>query len=417
MSLTESHLERLPFPAEKYRADFPTLHQKIYRQRDLIYLDNASSTQHPVSVIEAMNQCYRENYANVHRGIYWLSERASAQFEEARRLVQAFINSPHDNQVIFTSGTTAGINLVARSWGAANLKPDDEILLTIFEHHSNIVPWQQIAAQTGARVVFAGITPDGELDLDDLKTKLSSRTQVISVAAISNVLGNRVPIALLAAMARSVGAVLVVDAAQFTPHEKTDVQAWDADFVVFSGHKMLGPSGIGVLWGKQELLEAMPPFMGGGGMIERVTTDGFSAGELPGKFEAGTPPIVEAIGLGAAVRYLNEVSLVELSLYEAFLARVTMEGMSEISGLRILGPPADRRAGIVSFVVEGVSPQDLAILLDRKGIAVRVGHHCTMPLHEYLGIGASCRASFYLYNSVEEIQTFLLELRLAIARL
>lgn len=405
------------FDAERFRADFPILNQKIYRQRELIYLDNGASTQHPVSVIEAMNRCYRETYGNVHRGIHWLSEQVSGQYEEARNLVRAFINSPQPNQVIFTSGTTAGLNLIARSWGGSNLRAGDEILLSIFEHHSNIVPWQQMAAQTGAAVKFVGITDHGELDWDDFERQLSPRTKVISMAAVSNVLGSRVSIPRLVALAKIVGAIVVVDAAQHTPHEITDVQAWEADFVVFSAHKMLGPSGIGVLWGKREILESMPPFLGGGGMIEKVTTSGFAPGELPAKFEAGTPPIVEAIGLGAAVGYLNDVSLSRLHAHETELSRLAMDGLSRIPGVKIFGPPAERRAGIVSFVVGGVSAQDLAVLLDRKGIAIRAGHHCTMPLHEVLGVRATCRASFYLYNTQAEVDTFVREVAAAVKRL
>jgi cysteine desulfurase / selenocysteine lyase len=402
---------------EAIRAEFPILQQTVYRQRDLIYLDNAASTQHPVSVIEAMNRCYRETFANVHRGIHFLSEKISAQFEAARKQVQIFINAQHNNEVIFTSGTTASINLVARSWGETNLRPGDEIILSIFEHHSNIVPWQQVAERTGAIIKFIPSTPEGEFDFEAFQTQLSSKTKLVSVAAVSNMLGTRVPVAKVVKLAKTVGAVTLIDAAQHTPHEPTDVQAWDADFVAFSGHKMLGPSGIGILWGKQAMLDAMPPFHGGGGMIDRVTTSGFTPGELPAKFEAGTPPIVEAIGLDAAIQYLNQFSLAEIGDQECELVRSAMDGMSSVAGLRIFGPPADRRAGMVSFVVDGVSSQDLATLLDRKGIAIRAGHHCTMPLHDTLGINASCRASFYLYNTLSEVEIFVRELELAVERL
>jgi cysteine desulfurase/selenocysteine lyase len=405
------------FSAELVRQDFPILHQSIHRQRELIYFDNAASSQHPVSVIEAMDDCYRNTYANVHRGVHFLSERVSAQFEEARQKVQYFINAPCSQEVIFTSGTTASINLVARSWGEANLKPGDEILLTIFEHHSNIVPWQQVAQRTGAKIKFVPVEPDGNFELAELERCLNVQTKVVAIAAVSNVLGLRVPVIEVVKRAQAVGAMTLVDAAQHVPHEATDVQAWGADFVVFSAHKMLGPSGIGVLWGRQSMLEAMPPFLGGGGMIETVTTAGFRPGDLPCKFEAGTPPVVEAIGLGAAIDYLNRFSLDDLAGHGVALAAEALKHMSAISGITILGPPTRHRTGIVSFTIDGVSAQDLAILLDRKGIAIRAGHHCTMPLHDHLGIRASCRASFYLYNTLEEVHRFVRELELAVHRL
>ena len=388
------------------RRDFPILNQKIYRDRDLIYLDNGASTQRPTSVIEAMNDCYERSYANVHRGIHWLSELASSQYEQARKLVQDFINAPYNNEIIFTSGTTESINLVAHSYGNEHVTAGDEILLTIFEHHSNIVPWQQLAARNNTKVVFVGIDDNGRLDMDDFRSKLNDRTKIVAFAAVSNVLGTIVPVAEICELAQSAGAVTVVDAAQHVPHEPTNVQAWNADFVTFSGHKMLGPSGIGVLWGRQELLESMPPFLGGGSMIDLVTTDGFTPGELPAKFEAGTPPIVEAIGLGAAIEYLNLFDLHAIGRHERQLATTAIEALQTIEGMRILGPPADDRAGIVSFVVDGVSAQDISILLDQQGIAIRAGHHCAMPLHQSLGLRASCRASFYLYNTTEEVEKF-----------
>lgn len=398
------------------RADFPILQQKIYRQRDLIYFDNGASTQHPRAVMEAMNQQYCETYANVHRGIHWLSEQSSFLFENARRSVQQFINAADQHEVIFTPGATAGINTVAYSWGSANLRPGDEILLTLFEHHSNIVPWQQLAARTGAQVRFAGITITGDLDWEDFQTKLNERTKLVAVAAVSNVLGNKTPVERIVRASRGVGAVILIDAAQHVPHEPTDVQAWDADFVVFSGHKMLGPSGIGILWGRESLLEKMPPFLGGGGMIQKVTTDGFTVGELPAKFEAGTPPIVEATGLAAAMKYLSQFNMRQIAEHEVELANLAVEKIQDLPGLKILGP-ATRSTGIVSFVVEGVSAQDIAVMLDRKGIAVRAGHHCAMPLHDFLGVQASCRASFYLYNTPAEVEIFARELAKALDRL
>jgi cysteine desulfurase/selenocysteine lyase len=385
------------------RKDFPILHQTIHRDRKLVYLDNGASTQRPTSVIRAMDDCYEKTYANVHRGIHYLSEKSSAQYEDARKKVQRFINAPRNVEVIFTSGTTESINLVAHAWGSANVGKGDEILLPIFEHHSNIVPWQQLAVRSGATVKFVTIDGQGNLDLDDLKQKLSERTKAIAFAAVSNMLGTLTPVKEIVSLAHSVGAIAVVDAAQSVPHEPTDVQAWGADFVAFSGHKMAGPSGIGILWGKTELLELIPPFQGGGSMIDKVTVDGFTPGELPAKFEAGTPPIVEAIGLGAAIDYLESISLSAIINHEKQLVRLAHERLLEIDGLKIFGPPPEQRGGLVSFVVEGVSPQDISILLDQQGVAIRAGHHCTMPLHEHLKIRSSCRASFYLYNTFDEV--------------
>ena len=403
--------------AAALRQDFPILNQTIHRQKQLVYFDNGASTQHPESVLAAMDQCYRETYANVHRGIHWLSEQASEQYENARLTVQKFINAPHPEEVIFTAGTTMAINLVASSWGRANLKPGDEILLTICEHHSNIVPWQQVAELTGAKVVFADITDAGLLDLEDFRSKLSDKTKMVAFMAVSNVLGTVFPVDEIIELAKSVGAATLVDAAQHVPHEPTDVQHWGADFVVFSGHKILGPSGIGILWGRRELLEAMPPFLGGGSMIDQVTTDGFTPGELPAKFEAGTPPIVEAIGLGAAIDYVSAVGLTAIAEHEKLLAAALIKRFEAIEGLKILGPSIEHRSGIVSFVVDGVAAQDLSILLDQKGFAIRVGHHCAMPLHKKLGLKASCRASFYLYNTVDEVEAFADALEAVIKRL
>ena len=399
------------------RADFPVLDQTIHRDRPLIYFDNGASTQHPNAVIDAMSDSYRRTYANVHRGIHWLSEQSSEQFEKARTAVQKFINAPHNNEVIFTSGTTAAINTIAGSWGVKNVGPGDEILLTIFEHHSNIVPWQQLAEKVGAKVQFAGITATGELDLDDVRSKLNERTKMFAFAAVSNVLGTMTPVTQLVEMARSVDAKTLIDAAQHAPHEPTDVQTWGADFVVFSGHKMCGPSGIGVLWGRQEILENTPPYMGGGGMIDQVTTDGFTWGELPARFEAGTPPIVEAIGLGAAIEYLNGVGLESIAQHERQLTAAAYEQLAEIEGLKILGPPADRRSGLISFVVDGVATQDMSILLDQQGVAIRAGHHCAMPLHQQLEIRSSCRASFYLYNTMDEVDVFVAAFKKVLSRL
>ncbi len=389
-----------------FRGDFPILNQEIHRQKPLIYFDNAATTQHPRQVLHAMDQCYQHTYSNVHRGFHWLSEESSRLYEEARVAVQKFINARWPEEVLFTSGTTLAINTVARSWGDQNIKAGDEILLSIMEHHSNIVPWQQLAERTGAVVRFFGITDDGLPDLEDYARLLNEKTKVVGISAVSNTLGTFLPIAEISAKAHEAGAVVVVDAAQHVPHAPTDVIAWGADFLAFSGHKMLGPSGVGILYGRRELLESMPPFLGGGSMIDMVTTEGFTPGELPAKFEAGTPPIVETIGLAAAIRYLDGVGLNRIAQHERTLAAIAHARMSEIEGLTILGPSPEHKCGIVSFVVDGVSAQDLSILVDLQGVAIRVGHHCTMPLHNYLNISASCRASFYLYNTAAEVHRF-----------
>ncbi|MDG1872653.1 MAG: cysteine desulfurase [Mariniblastus sp.] len=405
------------FDPSAVRDDFPILNQRIHRDRQLIYFDSGASSQRPQSVLDAMDECYHRTYANVHRGIHCLSEQATDQYEQARARVQSFINAPNNNEVIFTSGTTASINLVAHAWGNEHIKAGDEILLTIFEHHSNIIPWQQLAVRTGAKVRFVGVNDQGELDLEDLQRQLNANTKMLAFAAISNVLGTTTPVSEIVQLAKTVGATTLVDAAQSVPHEATDVQVWDADFVTFSGHKMLGPSGVGILWGKQAILESMPPFLGGGSMIDQVTTDGFTPGELPAKFEAGTPPIVEAIGLGAAIDYLNSIKMAPIAQHEHELVKASYAVISKIDGLRILGPNANDRAGMVSFVVEGVSPQDISILLDQQGIAIRAGHHCAMPLHQSLGIRASCRASFYFYNTLDEVAQFGEALTKVVARL
>jgi len=401
--------EKSELDVERIRADFPILQTLLHAKADrpgvpLVYLDNAATTQHPRSVIQAMVDVYERQYANVHRGIHWLSDQATDLYEEARGKVRDFIGSASSEQVIFTRGTTESINLVARSWGDANLKAGDEILLSEMEHHANIVPWQQAAERTGAKVRFLPITDDGQLALDRLEEFLTPRTKLVAMTAISNVLGTINPLEKIIAAAHAAGALVLVDAAQSVPHLATDVARLDADFVAFSGHKMLGSSGIGVLYGRRELLEAMPPFQGGGSMISRVTTAGFEPAELPAKFEAGTPPIVPAIGLGAAIDYLKAIGLDAIHRHELVLCRRAHEVLAAVGGVRFLGPTPELKSGIVSFTVEGVHSHDVAQLLDRQGIAVRAGHHCAMPLHKRLGITASSRASFYVYNTPAEVE-------------
>jgi cysteine desulfurase/selenocysteine lyase len=385
------------------RDDFPILQQTVHGDRPLVFLDNAASTQRPRQVIEVLRRVYERDYANVHRGIHTLSERSTEQYEEAREKVRAFIGAEKPLEIVFTSGTTAGINLVARSWGDANVHAGDEILVTTMEHHSNLVPWQQLAERSGAVLKHIPITDDGLLILDALDSLLTNRTKIVAVASVSNVLGTINPVREIARRAHAVGAVVLVDAAQSVPHLPTNVREMGADFLAFSGHKMLAPTGIGVLYGREELLDAMPPFLGGGSMINRVWPDRFTPAELPAKFEAGTPPIAPAIALGAAIDYLHLIGLEKVAAHEHELCRYAYERLSEIDGLHILGPAPDRRAGLVSFTLPEPHAHDIAQLLDEQGIAVRAGHHCTWPLHDRLNISASTRASFYLYNTPAEV--------------
>jgi len=388
---------------EALRPDFPILDTRLPNGAPLIYFDSAASSQRPRQVIQSLVDMYEKHYANVHRGIHWLSDQSTNRYEEARGRVQRFINAADSCELIFTHGTTESINLVARSWGDANLGPGDEILLTVMEHHSNIVPWQQAAARTGAVVRWIPLTGDGRLDLSTLDDRLTEKTRIVAVTAVSNVLGTINPLETIIRRAHEVGALVLVDAAQSAPHLPLDVQAMNADFVAFSGHKMMGPTGVGVLYGRQVLLERMPPFLGGGSMIRRVKLDGFEPADLPAKFEAGTPPIVSAVGLGVAIDYLEQVGLAGIHEHERQLTIRAHQVLREAGGVRFLGPEPEEKAGIVSFTVEGVHAHDVAQLLDRHGIAVRAGHHCTMPLHKALGINASTRASFYLYNTLDEV--------------
>lgn len=396
----------LPLDPHSLRSDFPILGKPIHGDKPLVYLDNAATTQRPRQVIDSIVRMYETDYANVHRGIHWLSDQSTDRFEESRKTVRKLINARHLHEVIFTTGTTTGINLVARSWGDANVKSGDEIIVTEMEHHSNLVPWHQLAERTGCTLKHIPITDDGELMIDQLASLLTDRTRLVAFAAISNVLGTMNPVKQIVKMAHEAGALVLIDAAQSVPHSTTDVIDVDADFLVFSGHKMMGPSGVGVLYGKESLLDAMPPFLGGGSMIRRVKIDSFESADLPAKFEAGTPPIVPAIGLGAAVEYLTAIGFDRIHQHELLLTEKAHEVLEQLGGVRLLGPAPAKKSGIVSFVVDGVHAHDVAQLLDREGIAIRAGHHCTMPLHKRLGVGASSRASFYLYNTVDEIDLF-----------
>ena len=392
------------FDPETIRGDFPILSQSMPDGGPpLAFLDSAASSQRPRQVIGSIVEMYEKHYANVHRGIHWLSDQSTDRYEEAREKVRAFVRAPESHEVIITRGTTESINLVARSYGDAFLAAGDEIVVTEMEHHSNLVPWHQLADRTGAVIRHIGMDDDGTLSVASLETVFTDRTRIVAVAAVSNVLGTVNPLETIVERAHAAGAIVIVDAAQSVPHDDTDLAAWGADFVAFSGHKMMGPSGVGVLVGAKALLDAMPPFLGGGSMIRRVRIDGFESAELPAKFEAGTPPIVPAVGLGAAIDYLNEIGMSTIHAHERRLLRRAHEVLANVGGVTIYGPEIEQKAGIVSFTLKGIHAHDIAQLLDREGVAVRAGHHCAMPLHERLGVGATTRASFYAYNTLEEV--------------
>ncbi|MCM2369053.1 aminotransferase class V-fold PLP-dependent enzyme [Aporhodopirellula aestuarii] len=393
---------------ESIRRDFPVLKRNVTGGQPLIYLDNAASTQRPQAVIDAMDECYLHYYSNVHRGIHTLSEESTRAYESARETTREFLNAASAREVIFAAGTTAAINTVARSWGDANVSAGDVILLLISEHHANIIPWHQLAARTGCRVEFIPIDENFEISDETVAEYLERfRPKMFAFAAASNTLGSEYPVQRWTSMAKQYGATVLIDAAQAAPHHQIDVQQWDADFVVFSGHKVCGPTGIGVLYGKEAMLDAMPAFLGGGGMILNVTTEGFTTHELPEKFEAGTPPIVEAIGLAAALKYLTAIGMENIHAHERILGARTDAGLREIDGVRVIGPTADKKGGINSFVIEGVHAHDVSQFLDGRGVAVRAGHHCTMPLHQAIGVTATARASCYLYNTTEEVDQLL----------
>ncbi len=395
---------KTPLDVQALRADFPVLHQEVRPGIPLVYLDNAATSQKPLAVIEAMDAYYRRYNANVHRGIHKLSEEATEAYEDARRRVAAFINAASPREIIFTRNTTESINLVAQAWGRTNLKPGDVVLSTMMEHHSNIVPWQLLAQQTGIEVKWVPLTEDGYLDLEAYHAMLDERVKLVTFTHMSNVLGTIQPVREMTDAAHAVGALVHVDGAQGVPHVQVDVQAFGCDFYSFSGHKMLGPTGIGVLYGRREILEAMPPFLGGGDMIKRVTLEGTEWNDLPYKFEAGTPAIAEAIGLGAAVDYLQQVGMENVHAHEVALTAYALERLTEVPGVRVLGPSDPmRKGGVAAMVVDGLHPHDIAQVLNYHGVAVRAGHHCAMPLHQRYNVVASTRASFYLYNSFEEI--------------
>jgi cysteine desulfurase/selenocysteine lyase len=389
------------FPVEKIRADFPILKEKI-RNNPLVYLDNAATCQKPQTVIDSIAYLYSHDYANVHRGVHTLSVRSTDKFEGARAKIKDFINAASDKEIIFVKGATEAINLIAQTYGKANVKVGDEILITAMEHHSNIVPWQMLCEQTGAVLKVAPINLQGELIFAEFEKLLSDKTRIVSVVHMSNALGTINPVKKIIDLAHSKNIPVLLDGAQAIPHMDIDVRDLNCDFYVFSGHKLYAPSGIGVLYGKQALLEAMPPYQGGGDMIRKVTFAETEYNTLPYKFEAGTPSIADVVGLGAAIDYLNAIGMASIAAYEAELLAYATEKAMQIKGLRIIGEAAEKGA-ILSFVLDKIHPHDIGTMLDSLGIAVRAGHHCAMPVMDFFQVPATARASFAMYNTKQEI--------------
>jgi len=391
------------FSEDKIRAEFPIMKREVKPGIPLVYLDSAATSQKPQSVIDAMNDYYELHNANIHRGVHTLAEEATAMYENAREKIARFIGAEKASDLVYTRNTTESINLVAFTWGRKFLKKDDLVILSEMEHHSNLVPWQMLAEKSGIRLEFIRVTDDGLLDLDVYAKLLNEKPKLVSVTQFSNVLGTINPIKQIAKLAHEAGALILVDGAQSVPHMPVSVKDLDIDFLAFSAHKMLGPTGIGALWAREELLKAMPPFLGGGDMIKKVYLRSFTANDIPHKFEAGTPSIAEAIGFGAAVDYLNKVGMDAVADHEKAMTTYAVEKLQQIPGLHLLGPAADKRGGVTAFELDGVHPHDVAQILDGDGIAVRAGHHCAMPLHDRYNLPATTRASYYLYNTTKEI--------------
>jgi len=389
--------------AKNIRQDFPILAREVRPGIPLVYLDSTATTQKPIAVLKAMDEFYRQNYANIHRGVHTLAEEATAIYEQSRQRVADFIHAASANEIVFTRNTTESINLVAYTWARANLKSGDLIILTEMEHHSNLVPWQQLATERGVLLDFIPVTVHGLLDLDAYTLLLKRDPKLVAFSGMSNVLGTINPSAEIIRLAHESGALALLDGAQLVPHLPVDVQALDVDFLAFSAHKMLGPTGIGALYAKAKLLDSMPPFQGGGDMIKTVHLRSFVPNDVPHKFEAGTPAIAEAVGFGAAVDYLTNVGMDAVAEHEQEMIVYALERLEEIPGVKVLGPDAEKKGGVASFTLDGVHPHDVAQILDTYGVAVRAGHHCAQPLHEKFGITATSRASFYIYNVKEEL--------------
>jgi cysteine desulfurase/selenocysteine lyase len=403
-----------PLDVARVQADFPILKRQVHGQR-LVYLDSASSSQKPTPVLEAMDHLYRESYANVHRGVYAIAEEATAAYEGARARLAAFLGAPSSSELVFTRNVTEAINLVARSWGLANLGEGDVVVLTDLEHHANIVPWHILAAERGIELRWVPLTDDYRLDVSNLDALLDG-AKLFAFSAASNVLGTINDVASLAAAAHAAGALALVDAAQFAPHRPLDVAAWGADFVGVTGHKMLGPTAIGALWARPELLEAMPPFLGGGEMIRDVSREGFTPNEVPWKFEAGTMPIVEAVGLGAAIEYLEALGMDAVAAHETELTAYALRALEDRFGdrLAIYGPRSvEQRGATISFLFEGIHAHDISQVVDERGVCVRAGHHCAKPLMRVLGVPATTRASFYVYNDETDVDALVEALAVA----
>jgi cysteine desulfurases, SufS subfamily len=389
--------------AKNIRQDFPILAREVHPGIPLVYLDSTATTQKPIAVLKAMDEFYRHNYANIHRGVHTLAEEATTIYEQSRQRVADFIHAATATEIVFTRNTTESINLVAYTWARANLKSGDLIILTEMEHHSNLVPWQQLATERGVVLDFIPVTGHGLLDLDAYTLLLRRAPKLVAFSGMSNVLGTINPSAEIIRLAHESGALALLDGAQLVPHLPVDVQALDVDFLAFSAHKMLGPTGIGALYAKAKLLDSMPPFQGGGDMIKTVHLRSFVPNDIPYKFEAGTPAIAEAVGFGAAVDYLTNVGMDAVAEHEQEMIVYALERLEEIPGVKVLGPDAEKKGGVASFTLDGVHPHDVAQILDTYGVAVRAGHHCAQPLHEKFGITATSRASFYIYNVKEEL--------------
>ena len=388
---------------KKIRADFPILEREVHPGVPLVYLDSTATSQKPLTVLDALDSFNRKHNANIHRGIHVLAEEATTMYEDSRVKISGFINAPFARQVIFTRNTSESINLVAYSWARANLKAGDLVILTEMEHHSNLIPWQMLASERGVRLEFIPVSETGILDMQTYENLLEQEPSLVAFSHMSNVLGTINPAAEIIQKAHAVGAITLLDGAQSVPHLPVDVQALDVDFLAFSAHKMLGPTGIGALYGKLELLENMPPFLGGGDMIKTVHLRSFVPNSLPHKFEAGTPAISEAIGFGSAVDYLEGIGMSQVEAHEHEMIHYALERLEEIPGVRVYGPQAEQKGAVAAFTLDDIHPHDVAQILDRYGLAVRAGHHCAQPLHEKLGLQATTRASFYIYNSFDEI--------------
>ncbi len=398
-----------PLDVERVRAEFPILARPVRGHR-LAYLDSAATAQKPRAVLDTVSEFYQVYNANVHRGVHYLAEEATTRMDAAREKIRRFINAPAADEIVFTHGTTSAINLLAQGWGAIALAPGDEIVLTVMEHHSNIVPWQLVAHRVGAVLKVVPVSPEGVLDLEAYAALLNERTRVVAVSHVSNVLGTVAPVARMAALAHAAGAILVLDAAQSVPHLPVDVEALGCDFLAFSGHKLYGPMGVGVLWGRRQLLERLPPWQGGGGMIERVTFEATTWAPPPARFEAGTPPVAEIVGLGAAVDWLQDLGLPAVQAHEDALLADATERLREIPGLRLIGT-APGKTAVLSFVLADVHPHDVGTILDAGGVAVRAGHHCAQPLMQHYRVPATVRASFGVYNSRADVEQLVEGLR------